>query len=791
MKHKMFRVSMDTCRKAALCLLATCSGATYAQQKSLTDSIFKMHEIEVCADKYVVPKINKLPVPLQFMPITVNSISGELLENRNIVDLNEAVKFLPSTRLRTTYGGFTQFSVRGFDHTPIMIDGVRDERTSINNSAPLPDLSSCETVELIKGPASVLYGHSVVGGVLNVVRKSPVAQPLVKARMSYGTWNNKQSSIDLGGKVYGNMNYRATLNYSDNEGYRQTNNKRFSGYLALGGKINEHHFLELRGGFNRDKYGTEIGLPATMKSDIYDANDNEIYLNKDESLPGLNPKWRYNNESDFLKNKAENLQLTYTYTHSDAFKLDNRFSYNHDIIDYFSTESIPYLESDNPIYKHYYLKDNKGTKKYICLDTVQITYPLRFAYDVHSYNEQLEASGSIQLNNGMKYNYLAGYNFVAFFRENYRGYGGGKPLTDFIEGPGLFSKIPVNNPQSMGYMKPHFGFAGVAESYTHGLYIQNLFEFSDKLKMMVAGRFDYFAYKYASADVKDSEKMGYTNRQSYDKMHTTAFTYRAGLVYLPTEKLSFYASYANLYLPYRDFPNTDATIYINEDGERFYPTGSKTFKPQSGFQAEVGGRFKWNQYLEASASLFYIRKNNEKKTLARRFEDPEDDNILKTVVGIVGSTASQGLELELKSNPLPGLFFNAGYAFTDAKIRKMKKTALLPLNDTEKGSLLPNAPRNTFVLAGDYTVQKGMLRNLGVNITVSYMDKVAHDLVRTVEFDRYWLTDLGLGYRLDNGIGLALNVRNVFNKSYHTQSLGRQLVPSDPRNIMATVSYTL
>ena len=93
----------------------------------------------------------------------------------------------------------------------MMIDGIRDERSAINNSYPVPDLSCIESIELLKGPASVLYGHSAVGGTLNIVRKSPSEKQSVNARLAYGSYENKEATLGMGGKLVGPVNYYAVI----------------------------------------------------------------------------------------------------------------------------------------------------------------------------------------------------------------------------------------------------------------------------------------------------------------------------------------------------------------------------------------------------------------------------------------------------------------------------------------------------------------------------------------------------------------------------------------------------
>jgi len=780
-------------------IIASCLSA---QNKSMTDSIYSIKEVQVLGTSLKKNEVGKLDVPLKYLPMSVTTVSANILDMRGIVNMQDAVKFLPNTRMRTTYGAYQQFEVRGFDYTPILIDGVRDERTSISNSAPIPDLSSVESIELLKGPASVLYGHSTVGGVMNIIRKAPTAQRTFNALMSYGSWDNKRAMMDFGGRFFGPFNYRAVVNWSDNEGYRYTNDKRFSGYFALGAKFDDKQELDIRGGFNRDWYGTEIGLPKLMVNDVFNI-DGSKFLSKGDMLPGLDRRARYNNESDFMKNHGSNVSVRYSNKISQALKLENRIAYNYDNIDYFSTETLSYLESDDPVYSHYYMKDK--AKKYICLDTVQLTYPLRFAYTVHTINEQLEASGKIEFDNGMKYNYLGGYNFVYLHRNTYRSYNAINPETgekytmeDLYEGPGLFSKVPVYNPHSMGYIDPFIGGGTATRNITNSVYLQNLLELSDKFKVMLSGRFDHFTFKTATGNTIKTKKREYTELADFDKTSTSAFTYRVGAVYLPVTDLSIYGSFANFFMPYRNIVNTGTTVYLNADGNRFYPkSGEEAFKPQTGYQAELGTRYSFNTLLQATASGFYIRKNNENKTLNSSYKDPEDNNNPKSVIGQVASSDSKGFELELIITPTSNAMFSLGYGYTDAKIKDFTAKNLVEngyvedATNLDKGKRLAGIPKNTFFAAGNYAITKGIFNNLVFNATVSYTDNVSRDLTKSVIYPAYWLVDLGAAYKLDNGIQFRVNVNNVFNEKYYNQSLGTQMVPSNPTELLFTIAYSL
>ena len=154
----------------------------------------------------------------------------------------------------------------------------------------------------------------------------------------------------MGGKLAGPVNYYANVNYADQEGWRSNGNRRFSGYLALQARLSEQDVLDVRGGFNRDFYGTEIGLPALMSNDVYSASNDRLYLHKNDMLPGLDREARYNNESDFMKNHSWNISGQYTHKFANDVKLMDRLSFTDDDINYFGTESLDYLESDDSIY---------------------------------------------------------------------------------------------------------------------------------------------------------------------------------------------------------------------------------------------------------------------------------------------------------------------------------------------------------------------------------------------------------------------------------------------------------
>lgn len=784
--------------------LVSLTWGIHAQEKKTVspaaDTTYNLQEVVIQTARKARPQITKLDVPMKYLPLSVNGIESKSLEIRGIRNIQDAVRFMPGIRIQTSYGAFQQISVRGFDHAVLMIDGVRDERSAINNSYPVPDLSAVESIELLKGPASVLYGHSAVGGILNIVRKAPTERQTLNARVAYGSFENKEATLGVGGKLLGPVNYYANVNYADQTGWRDNGNRRFSGYLALNAQLTSNDFIDIRTGFNRDYYGTEIGLPDIMTQDIYNTSDNQLYLHKNDMLPGLDKTARYNNESDFMRNYSWNISGQYTHQFSESMKLVDRLSFTSDDINYFGTEELDYLESDEPIYNHYYWK-SPTEKKYICLDTVYLSFPLRFSHIAKTVSNSLELNGHFYTGE-VKHNYMGGYSFVALNRTSYSGYN----LGEDVQGPGLYSHVSVYDPHSMGYMVSRFSEATVTHHYANSIYLQDMIELNDQWKILAALRGDFYRYLSAEATTPTG-KREYENHGSFNRVRNKALTYRFGAVYLPHPNTSLYASFASFFKPIRTFYR-DNVIYVDANGERFNPTrNEEVFKPENGYQAEVGVKYDLSRFLQANASLFYIRKMNSTATLTNSYQTEVDGQTKKlTVIGQVGVQDSKGFDFDVTVTPLPTLVFTLGYGFNDSKIRKMKEVkdpelaqaiygsdaqAAKDKLNSQEGNWQANVPNQTFYAYGSYIIPKGWLKNLEFHFSSSYTGKVYRNTANSTWFDPYWITDLGASYTVNNHVHLTVNVNNLFNKSYYNQALGNQLVPSMPRNFQVALSYTL
>ncbi len=496
--------------------------------------------------------VNKLTVPLRDMPVTTSSVSARTIEQRGTDNLGEALKNTTGVRANNTYGGFQDFTIRGFNNFVLLVDGVRDERHNISTSAPSTNLAHIERIEVLKGPASVLFGHSALGGVINLVRKRPTRDFIADFSATYGSFNTRRMRAGVGGPINDKLRYRMDFGLSDTDGYRQNGVHANNGYLALEytPTAADHFYLAI--GANRDRYDTDTGIPVLEGGAI---------------APGMNVNTRYNDPADFLKNTRYDFQLRYTRQLSSALELSDQLSYSYDNIDYLSTEELTFNAT---------------------LDSLTRTSPLYFNHLTKPLQNQLELSYTTHTN-AVEHKILLGYSLSILDRKTYNG---------DIYGNGLHARIAVKDPiLSQGAILYETTSYRATEETVHGIYLQDWLHFSDKLKGLIGVRYDIFQGTYYTNTVDRFRNV--TAEGAHTGINKNALTYRAGVVYQPLQVLSVYGSYSTYFKPSR----------------RIAPNG-ETFDPETGYQGELGSRLEIAGPWALSGSLYYMRKDNQVESLA-------------------------------------------------------------------------------------------------------------------------------------------------------------------------------
>jgi len=200
----------------------------------------------------------KIDAPLRDIPQTIDVIPDQVIRDQRALSMQDAVRNVAGIGMATGDGQRDQFVIRGnIAYGDLFIDGVRDDALYFR------DLSNIERIEILKGPASVLYGRGSSGGLINRVSKKPGTEG-GEIVVSYGSWEDKRGEIDLGHVFTGNdVAVRLTGAIERSDSYRD------QGFLrreAIAPSVlfapSDRTQILLQADYLRDRRVTDNGIPA-------------------------------------------------------------------------------------------------------------------------------------------------------------------------------------------------------------------------------------------------------------------------------------------------------------------------------------------------------------------------------------------------------------------------------------------------------------------------------------------------------------------------------------------------
>ncbi|SFP07035.1 iron complex outermembrane recepter protein [Ectopseudomonas composti] len=156
-------------------------------------------------------------------PASTTSLSGAEVRERNNRSVQDAVTRTPGiSTIGTPGNGGTALSARGFtghSSTMQLYDGTRQYIGAGTVTFPV-DTWSVERIDVLRGPASVLYGEGATGAVINVVPKKPFAGEIRNhLRVGYGSDDRRQAALDSGGSLNDGLSYRLNINQQASNGW--------------------------------------------------------------------------------------------------------------------------------------------------------------------------------------------------------------------------------------------------------------------------------------------------------------------------------------------------------------------------------------------------------------------------------------------------------------------------------------------------------------------------------------------------------------------------------------------
>jgi iron complex outermembrane receptor protein len=209
---------MDSRHTLIFLMGAVAAGAASAQEQTASDTA-DLGPVVVIAERYVSKdgtSASKSDIPLVEMPQSVSVVSRDMIDLLNWTSLNESVRYSAGAT-GEAFGPDERYDwlqIRGFDPVQF-IDGVQAPIGSVNNTGT--DLYGSESVEVLKGPASVLYGQSPPGGIVNMISRRPQDGFAGELELQGGEYNMWQVAGDLTGPLTDSVSGRITAMYRDRE----------------------------------------------------------------------------------------------------------------------------------------------------------------------------------------------------------------------------------------------------------------------------------------------------------------------------------------------------------------------------------------------------------------------------------------------------------------------------------------------------------------------------------------------------------------------------------------------
>ncbi len=718
---------------AALALVAA-SPSGLAQAVAETEPT-QLEQVEVNATqdranlKNDTTSIGRVPAAVRDIPQSITIINRALLNAQGATSLSDAIRNVPGITIGAAEGGQigNNINLRGFTaRTDIFIDGIRDRGQYYR------DTFFIDTVEVLKGPSSILFGRGSTGGVINQVSKQASLVPLNEASVTVGTHDQYRAVVDTDQPLSDTsairisamgQNIQTTRDVLTNEDYGVAPTIRFG--------INTPTTVTINGLFQHNHDMADYGIsslnggPAPVDYDnFYGLTDDRIL--QDATVIGVKLEHRF----------------------SDRLSLRNQVQYNRTAVDARETNSARVGT---------FLPTADGGGAFTILPTSTTGYytalPLQSLSILLQSKDRAIVDDSLFNQTDLIANFDTGpvkHTLLTSFeigRDTYQNQAITR-VDPAITGPNATTGLAVLSLASPTYAPASprtvrtTGNLVTSNANTLAASVNDTIEFTPELKLVAGLRFDRYRARLAnsipSATVLSEVGQNVT--------HTSV---RVGPIWQPSKEQSYYVAYGTSFNPSLE------TLTVT--------TGQQALQPEKNKSYEVGA--KWDllgEALSVTAAAFRIEKDNARTQISTGVY--ELDGNIRVDGGEVGVTGRLAADLQVF----------AGYTFLDAKI--VQASAL----DGTQGKVPANTPRHSATIWSTYNVTHRI--ELGSGLTYQSSRFASNTNVAQAPGFVRW--DGTVAYHLPK-YDVRFNILNIADKDYITA-----LIPSDGGRYVPGVGRT-
>lgn len=667
--------------------------------------VYTAEEIVVIESREKVPTVStvatRMLVPLRLTPASIGVVNHGLFEHQSGVVLGDALRNVSGVNVQTMFGVTDFFVIRGFDS---LSSGLVMTDGAAEPEATFYHLYNLERVEVLKGPGAFLYGGNPLSGSVNLSRKQPIFTNSLRFTGSYGPYNTARGMVDAGWASLDNgvaFRFNALRQISDN--YRDDKD---SAIWAMNPAVtwrSDRTTMTANFEYVSSSYKSDSGLPFVGGE-----------------LPDVPRTRSYQSPFDASDQEIYRGRVDVQSRLSRKVTLRNKFYYT----------DFAWL-SQGTLFSGVYPNAGGG------LDVIRSLLLLDDRQKVLGNQAELQVTFQT---GGVTHTWLTGLELMRW--------------TDrFTLDVAALPTIDLFAPQETAAL-PHFVIPGQSQAADArrrviAPYAMDRIEFSESFQAFLGGRYDRIDYE---------DPLTSTSR-NYSKLSPMA-----GLVFAPTEDLSFYTSAGTAFAP----PSTRVV------GPR---------EAEESAQIEAGvKKYLLSDQLHASLSVYHLEKDH--------IGIPDATGVTQQD----GDQRSRGLELEMMVRPSPDWHTFLSYAYSDAELTRFAELVPVPTptgvtfqHMDRSGNEPAFSPRHIL----NVWTAKGFSSGIELGVGLRYVSRqfVAED--NSAKIGDVLTFDASVSYTFRKMM-LQVNARNLTNRKYETRGFGSSsVIPANPFGLYCAFEFGL
>ena len=688
--------------------------------------------------------ISRLPADLRDVPQSVTVINQSLMQSQGATSLATALHNVPGLTIGGAEGGQigTNINLNGFSaRTDIYLDGARDRAQYYRDTFAL------DSIEVLMGPSSMLFGRGSTGGVINQVTKKPSLKPATEVQVSVGTTGLIRTVLDHNQPLSDTSAFRvAVMGQSGNATDRDQTKLQDFGIAPSA------------------KFGINTPTRATLTALLQHNRDMADYgvPNLNGAPAAVDRKKAYGFSDDRTISDVASLGALIEHKVTSTLSLRNQTQFNHVTTDARETaaQNVGTLAANGA-----YVALGTGTTAIPA--AASTTVPLSQLWVRQQSHDRVIRDQSIfnlteftkKITTGpLKHDLLAGfelghdtYNNQTYYRN---GSCNGTALNAAGATSGYASCTPLLNPTDPALPANAPSVAGnlaTGTATTVAVFANDTVELNSKFKLVGGLRYDRYRASIGNS-ISTATVLGNADQ-------TVNFTsVRAGGLYQPTPTQSYYLSYSTSF-------NPSLEQLVSTTG------GTQPLPPQKSRAYEGGGKWDLNGgNLALSAAVFQISQYNARS---------------QNSVGAYTATGTvrvNGARAGVAGRVTDKLQLFGGYTHLDA-------TIVNGIAPGTNGMVPANTPKDSASLWSTYALSPRWEIGGGATYSSSRFANNT-DLVQVGAYTRF---DAMLAYHQPK-YDVRLNLFNLTNKYYYDALIpsdGGRAVPGLARSASITVSYRL